>query len=49
MEFNESLVQEYRRILQEIDRVVLQQIESEPQAQRLQRMTSCDFGKFDQT
>jgi hypothetical protein len=49
MEFSETLVQEYRRILKEIDSVVLQQIESEPQDRRLQRMTSCDFGEFDQT
>jgi OTT_1508-like deaminase len=48
MEFNEALVQDYRRILKEMDGTVLQQIENEPQVRKLQRMTSCDFGEFDQ-
>jgi hypothetical protein len=48
VEFSEALVQYYRRILKEMDGVVLQQTESEPQVRRLQRMTSCDFGRFDQ-
>ncbi|KAN0106155.1 hypothetical protein V8E51_009031 [Hyaloscypha variabilis] len=48
-EFSEALVAEYRRILKEIDSVVLQQIDSEPQVRKLQRMTSCDFGTFEQT
>lgn len=49
MEFSESIVKEYRRILSEIDGVVLQQMEREPEVRKLQRMTSCDFGEFDQT
>jgi hypothetical protein len=48
-EFNKALVTEYRRILKEIDSVVLQQVDSEPQVRKLQRMTSCDFGTFEQT
>jgi OTT_1508-like deaminase len=46
VELSGTLVQEYRRILKEIDGVVLQQIEREPEVRRLQRMTSCDFGEF---
>jgi len=47
-EFNIQLVIEYRCILNQIDSVVLQQIESEPKVRKLQRMTSCDFGDFEQ-
>jgi len=47
-EFGAALVTKYRHILKEIDSVVLRQSEKEPQVQRLQRMTSCDFGDFDQ-
>jgi hypothetical protein len=48
LEFGGALVTKYRRILKEIDSVVLRQSEKEPQVRRLQRMTSCDFGDFDQ-
>jgi hypothetical protein len=47
-EFGAALVTKYRHILKEIDSVVLRQSEKEPQVRRLQRMTSCDFGDFDQ-
>jgi hypothetical protein len=49
MEFEEALIQEYRRILRDIDDMVLQQTELEPEVRKLQRMTSCDFGEFDPT
>ncbi|KAE9370728.1 hypothetical protein N431DRAFT_379376 [Stipitochalara longipes BDJ] len=46
IEFSRPLLEEYRHILKQIDSVVLQQLEREPQIRKLQRMTSCDFEEF---
>lgn len=48
-EFDETDIQKYRRMLKKVDAVAQQQVESKPEVRRLQRMTSCDFGEFDQS
>ena len=47
VEFSGALIQEYRRILKEIDGVVLQKTICVRGVRKLQRMTSCDFADSD--